>query len=112
MTTEEKLFSLFQGLDRAHGTYKIDDTSLTEKVSGKAITIATPPTVDMWRQHLTGERSLGIVPIMDSGKCWWAAIDIDSYKGDVFSQIVKFVKKYKLPFVVCRSKSDREINGA
>jgi hypothetical protein len=102
---EEKLFELFKGLDRAHGTYKIDDTDISEKVSGQAMTLATPPTVDMWRQHLDGKRSLGIVPIMDDGNCNWACIDIDTYKGDVCAQIVQFLKKYKIPFIVCRSKS-------
>lgn len=105
MEPAEKLFELFKGLDRAHGTYTIDDTDISEKVSGQALTIATPPTVAMWQQHLAGDRSLGIVPIMDDGNCMWACIDIDTYKGDVCAQIVAFLKKYRIPFIVCRSKS-------
>ena len=59
----------------------------------------------MWRQHLSGERSLGIVPIQDNGKCNWACIDIDTYKGDICKQSVGFLKKHKIPAIVCRSKS-------
>jgi len=103
--TAKKLSELFKGLDRAHGTYQIDDTDVSEKVSGQALTLAQPPTLAMWQQHLDGTRSLGIVPIMDDGKCNWACIDIDTYKGDVCAQIVLFLKKYNIPFIVCRSKS-------
>lgn len=101
----EQLKKLLGGLDRAHGTYKIDDDLSGDKVSGKAYTIATPPTSEYWEQHLKGERSLGIVPIRDDGTVSWACIDIDSYKSDVCKAVLEFVKEYNLPFVICRSKS-------
>jgi len=105
MREADKLFQLFAGLGRAYGTYTIDDTDTGDKVSGRAMTIAEPVTVKLWQQHLDGSKSLGIVPIMDDGKCNWAAIDIDSYKGDVCAQIVTFLTKHAIPFIVCRSKS-------
>jgi len=101
----EKLQTLFGGLDRAHGTYKIDESIDGDKISGQAKTIATPPTAEMWELHLKGERSLGIIPIREDGTVSWACIDIDSYKSDVCQASVDFIKEYSLPLVVCRSKS-------
>ena len=101
----EKLFKLYAGLDRAHGTYAIDETIEGEKVSGEAKTIATAPTVEMWQQHLDGTRSLGIIPICDDGTVMWAAMDIDSYGNNVLATVNQFCKEYSLPFICCRSKS-------
>jgi len=101
----EQLQELFSGLDRVHGTIKIDESLEGDKVQGKAYTIAKPPTTELWEAHLKGERNLGIVPIKEDGTIVWACIDIDSYKDDVCKATVKFCREYSLPFVVCRSKS-------
>jgi hypothetical protein len=101
----KQLQKLFGGLDRAHGTYKIDDNLEGDKVGGQAKTIATPPTAELWELHLKGERSLGIIPIREDGTVVWACIDIDAYKSDVCQTSVDFVKEYGLPFIICRSKS-------
>jgi hypothetical protein len=101
----KRLQNLFGGLDRAHGTYKIDEDLDGDKVSGKAYTIAEPVTPELWAQHLKGERSLGIVPIRSDNKVVWACIDIDSYKNDVCKAALKYINEYGLPFVICRSKS-------
>jgi len=101
----KKLQELFGGLDRAHGTYKIDEGLSGVKVGGQAMTIAKPPTDELWAQHLSGERSLGIIPIREDGTISWACIDIDAYQSDVCKAAVKFVNDYALPFIVCRSKS-------
>jgi len=101
----KKLQKLFVGLDRAHGTYAIDETIEGEKVSGEAKTIATPPTLEMWQQHLDGIRSLGIIPICDDGTVMWAALDIDSYGANVCATMNQFIKEHGLPFIVVRSKS-------
>jgi hypothetical protein len=101
----KKLQELFIGLDRAHGTYAIDDSIEGEKVSGEAKTIATAPTEEMWQQHLDGTRSLGIIPICDDGTVRWAALDVDSYGTNVCATVNQFIKEHAIPFVVCRSKS-------
>ncbi|TCA40292.1 hypothetical protein E0H72_21055 [Rhizobium leguminosarum bv. viciae] len=99
------LHNLFLGADH-HGTYK-DETWDAEKgkqeIRATAKTVQAPATADMWRRHLAGTRPLGIVPV-DGDRCRWFAIDIDEYGID-HAEIVKRLKKAKLPLVVCRSKS-------
>lgn len=102
-----RIKDLFGGLDRVHGTYKIDET-LSEgkdKVSGQARTVATPPTFELWMEHIEGKNSLGVVPIREDGTVRWACIDIDAYKNNVCQLAIDFIAEYALPFIVCRSKS-------
>jgi hypothetical protein len=103
----EEFQKLYEGLDRVHGTYRIDETLSEEggKQVGKAVTIASPPTAELWEKHFKGERSLGIVPIRDDNTVSWACIDIDNYEYDVCKVALQFIKDHSLPFVVCRSKS-------
>lgn len=103
----KQLHELFAGLERAHGTYQVDhsEDSTRGKVSGKALTLSEPVTLDLWQKHIDGTRSLGIVPIRDDGTCSWACIDIDEYGGDVPRTATDFINEHNLPLVVCRSKS-------
>lgn len=103
----KQLHELFAGLERAHGTYKIDNSedSTRNKVSGRAQTLPEPVTLELWEKHIKGERSLGIVPIRDDGTCSWACLDIDDYGDDVPRQATEFINEHGLPLVVCRSKS-------
>lgn len=109
LTREEELanlfFELYQGLDRAYGSYKYSN-SKTEagKVNGRAQTELGPYTVRLWVGHLTGTQGLGVIPIQDEGTCWWGAIDIDEYPLDL-DKIERDVKKLKLPLLVIKTKS-------
>jgi hypothetical protein len=47
---------------------------------------------------------LGIVPITETNDCKWGCIDIDQYNFDHLS-LVKNIRKFKFPLIVCRSKS-------
>lgn len=100
-----RLMSLFAGLERAHGIYKIEDTSSTTgKQKGRALTLQEPVTEELWARHVAGEIQLGIVPIREDATCLFGAIDVDDYKTD-HAALEQKIKKQKLPLVICRSKS-------
>jgi len=94
---------LFNGLDRAYGTYIVTEKE-GEKLAGQARTLQQKVTDDIWELHLSGERSLGVIPIRDDWTCMFAAIDIDTYPLD-HKELEEKIKMLGLPLVVCRSKS-------
>jgi hypothetical protein len=59
-------------------------------------------------KHLEGAMGLGVVPVMDDGRCLWAAIDIDAHdegQSIDLKQLERRIKEQDLPLIVCRSKS-------
>ena len=101
----EAFSSIFDGLEEAFGTYKIDKTQTNGKKSGRAALVREPRTKDHWVGHLSGKGdSLGIIPINAQSQCKWGCIDIDTYPLD-HKVLVEKIRKVKLPLVVCRSKS-------
>lgn len=97
--------NLFEGLHRAHGQYRIDAASVGKgKVSGRALTVLEPLTVEKWEEHLQGKLGVGSIPIRDDATCSWGAIDIDTYPLDIPALEAK-LKEYNLPLVPCRTKS-------
>lgn len=103
----KRLQSLFGGLDRAYGEYRIDEENLSDKLKkgGKAVTVSKPHSADNWRLHLEGKVGFGMVPIREDGTCSWACVDVDAYGKDVTEITNTFVQEYGLPFVIMRSKS-------
>ena len=96
---------IFEGLDIAYGTYRIEKSRGDGKQAGKAVVVRHPPTDNLWVDHLNGvEPSLGIIPIRADNTCIWGCIDIDQYPLD-HTGLVKKIAELKLPLVVCRSKS-------
>lgn len=98
-----KMWDLFAGLDRAYGTYRVQERD-GEKLAGAARTVQQPLNQDIWDLHMSGERSLGVVPIRDDSTTVFAAIDIDTYPLD-HAELEKHIEELSLPLVVCRSKS-------
>lgn len=102
---------LFAGRDDVHGTYALSDASKTtekgEKRTGKAKTVTGTVSKDVFEAHLSGHRSLGIVPIRLDGTVSWFAIDVDNYlKGDALhADLAKRINRHDLPLVIFRSKS-------
>ena len=105
MTDIAKFKSIFEGLDIAYGTYKIEKSRGDGKQAGKAVVVRKPPTDDLWVKHLEGvEPSLGIIPIRADNTCIWGCIDIDQYPLD-HKGLVEKIASLGLPLVTCRSKS-------
>lgn len=100
-----RFMAIFQGLDIAYGTYKIEGAKGNGKQAGKAVVVRQPPVRELWEKHLRGvEPSLGIIPIRSDNTCGWGCIDIDQYPLDL-GLVVHKVRSLGLPLVVCRSKS-------
>lgn len=98
--------SLFAGYTEAHGLYAKELSSIDggKKLKGKAYSIKSPVTVELWEQHISGKQALGIIPINENSKVKFAAIDIDEYPIQ-HAKIVADIERLKLPLVVCSTKS-------
>ena len=109
MSLAEQFAIRYAGLRQAYGTFTAtDDLREDGKANGKNVTISKELSDDdllkLWEGHLSGEQSVGIVPIDENNMCVWGAIDVDEYQLDLKGLAKKLVK-HKLPLVLCRSKS-------
>lgn len=101
----KRFMNIFEGLDIAYGTYRIEKDKDNGKRVGKAVVVRQPPVPHVWEAHLNGiEPALGIIPIRADNSCTWGTIDIDQYPID-HAALVSKIRKLELPLVVCRSKS-------
>ena len=100
------MMELFSGMEEAHGEYIIDEdqSSDKKKKEGRAQTMRQPVTEALWAAHLSGEKTLGIIPIRSDSTCYWGAIDIDDYSLDLKTFAIRVYKK-ELPLIPFRSKS-------
>lgn len=104
--------SLFSGYPDAYGDFRATGRDQNGKVIGKATTITGKVTIDLYREHLAGKRCRGIIPLTEENECFFAAIDVDTKDENGNPRevdavaIAKRSDELKLPFVVCRSKSD------
>ncbi|MER8972140.1 AAA family ATPase [Mesorhizobium sp. M0800] len=101
--------ALLGGASSHTGTY--DHSAADKPTNGGKVeirktakTVPIGPTIEFWRQHLDGERSLGVSPVRDDGTCIWGAIDHDDRQADL-AAIFDAVERERLPLCVCRSKS-------
>lgn len=93
---------LFRGQELYYGQMITDVKS---KKGRRGWTASDGLTSQHWQNHLSGtEPWLGIVPIMNDGRCNFGVIDYDDHDADIKS-IEKEVKRLELPLVVCRSQS-------
>ena len=105
MEISERLHKIFHGSGRAHGSFVVENNFLGQKKQGKAKTIKTIGAgIRHWQDHLNGVIGLGIIPIDEENCVKWGAIDIDIYSLNLEKLVLK-IEEFKLPLVVCRSKS-------
>jgi|TARA_R110000744_G_scaffold43156_1_gene97004 hypothetical protein len=105
MSDAKRFAAIFEGLELAYGTYRIDRKQNNGKNTGKATVVKAPRTDEMWENHLSGKGdALGIIPINESNNCKWGCIDVDTYPLD-HTELIQKIRRMKLPLVVCRSKS-------
>jgi hypothetical protein len=101
----ERFMALFSGLTRAYGTFEVNATRERDgKKTGRVTSIQKNVTAAVWAAHLSGEKTLGIIPIRDDSTVLFGAIDIDQYNIDV-SLVAQAIDKFGMPLVACRSKS-------
>lgn len=114
MSLAEQFLNRFAALTRCHG-----ETMLKEgvpdgrgKVPSRSHLEHTPPTAELWQQHLDGTLGIGLCPIRDDGTVRWGAIDLDAPKGGNYTDIEKnFAKiegkinELEIPLILCRTKS-------
>ena len=97
---------IFKGLERAHGCTKVTTPAENGvKLKGQSFVVRQPVTTELWKMHLDGTQSLGIIPINENNQCVWGCVDIDSYAGFDHKKLIDKIKQFKLPLAVCRSKS-------
>ena len=66
----EKFSAIFDGLQEAYGTYKVETKQSNGKNTGKAAIVREPRTKKLWEGHLSGiGSSVGIIPINAENKC-------------------------------------------
>ena len=105
MDNAKRFAGIFDGLQCAYGTYRIDRKNQNGKNTGKAQVIKSPRTDDLWEGHLSGQGdAIGIIPINEDNNCKWGCIDVDTYPLDL-TKLIQDIRRMKLPLVVCRSKS-------
>lgn len=108
MESAERMFALFEGYADAHGTHGKTERN-TEKggkleIKKSARTVRERVTLELWEQHLSGERPLGVIPIRADNMCLWGCIDVDKYDVDL-GNIVTRLEQAEISLVVCRTKS-------
>jgi hypothetical protein len=106
--TVKLIMALFEGYTEAYGTYDAGKTGELKRgkveIKSTARTVRAHITEELWRKHLSGEASLGVIPIRANNTCYWGCIDIDQY-GISHVDLVRMLSRHKLPLIVCRSKS-------
>lgn len=99
------LMSLFDGYRKAYGMYSgVLSQEQDGKMTGKRASITGDVTYELWAKHVAGTQGLGIVPIDETSRVKFAAIDIDSYTVDLVKLNQQLTSK-ELPLVLCRTKS-------
>ena len=94
----------FEGFNAAHGQTKISEERRAGKQKAHSYIVRQPLTLSLVESHINGFKGVGSIPINEHNKCKFGALDIDQYPLDLVA-LDKKVRKFKIPAVVCRSKS-------
>jgi hypothetical protein len=108
--------TLFKGREDAHGHYfSTKGAKATDrgKLVSKAESLAEPVTPELWKNHISGDDRLGIIPVRKDGRVNWFVIDIDFYKigkkklSEVggYEKLCAAIEAHGMKLVVTRSKS-------
>jgi hypothetical protein len=100
--------TLFCGNNRGYGVGEFEGAKQRDTDSkwtpGHVRWTWGPPGREQYHAHLNGDRLLGIGPICDDNRCWFACLDVDNYDIDYSDEMDK-IKKTGLPLAVFRTKS-------
>lgn len=100
----EIFLQLFEGYGKAHGQTAVLDRAKHGKKQANYQIVHEPLTVELVQNHLDGKLGVGSIPIDETSRCSFGALDIDDYNLDLTALLAK-VKRFKLPLIMCRSKS-------
>ena len=100
----QRFLDLFTGSQGTHGQTDVLGRQKNGKQQAKYEIVREPLTVELVQEHLDGRLGVGSIPIDETNKCQFGALDIDDYSLDLPVLLAK-VKRFKLPLVMCRSKS-------
>ena len=104
MNLEDRFAAAFEGSSVAHGQTTVGSVRKNGKTEANSRIVREPMTMDLINSHLKGGVGVGSIPINDKNSCKFGALDIDTYPIDHVA-LVKKCRRFKLPLVVCRSKS-------
>ena len=104
MNQAERFMAAFEGFSAAHGQTQISDERRAGKQKAKSFIVRKPLTLELVVGHLEGKNGVGSIPINESNKCKFGALDIDQYPLDLVA-LDKKLRDNNIPCVVCRSKS-------
>ena len=93
----DKFSNIFDGLKAAYGTYKINGRDTKGKATGKATVVKESRTTETWEAHLSGQQSIGIIPINEDNQCKWGCIDVDEYNFNHQELIERLQKLFTNP---------------
>jgi hypothetical protein len=108
LSLQARIAKLFDGFRDAHGWYDPTKVSKSSSKGGKmeikssARTIREPVTDQLWYDHISGSKPLGIIPIRGDSTCHWGCIDVDKYDVNL-GELARVIQN--LPLVLCRTKS-------
>jgi len=99
---------LFRSNNEAYGTTAVLEGQYDEygKLRAESKLIKQAPSAAVIARHLNGENSIGLMPIDETGKCHWGAIDIDNYDRSL-EGIVRAIYEYDMPLCPMYSKSKK-----
>ena len=100
----ERFLQLFEGYGKAHGQTAVLDRARHGKKQANYKIVHEPLTLQLVQNHLDGKLGVGSIPIDETSRCSFGALDIDDYNLDLTALLAK-VKRFKLPLIMCRSKS-------
>ena len=100
----QKFLDLFSGSQGAHGQTDVLGKQRNGKQQAKYEIVREPLSVELIQDHLDGKLGVGSIPIDETNKCLFGALDIDDYNLDLKVLLAK-IKRFKLPLILCRSKS-------
>ena len=100
-----RMADLFRGFSGGYGSYY---ARLLGKAGGKQkvrqFMVKEPPTIDLFKAHLSGQTPVGIYLLDDNEQLSFGAIDIDVYPIDL-GVLANRLDQMSLPLIVCNSKS-------
>ena len=104
-TNAERMKQLFNGRTDAYGQFVPKGLNKHKnKIEGNYETVKAKVTTELWEEHLTTDKSIGIIPIKVDSTCVFGAIDVDDYELD-HKQILEKLEVLELPLLLSRSKS-------